>query len=114
MEREEMFGAILDSIPFKIVFVDTDYVIRYMNKSAKFYYYQIRGYRDLEGKSIFNCHKPESVEKIKVAVERLKNHADQIYLGVTSDNQRFYLNPVRDDNGELIGFFERFELNLQK
>ena len=34
-EREKMFEAILDSIPYKIVFVDTDFVIRFMNKTAK-------------------------------------------------------------------------------
>jgi hypothetical protein len=24
------------------------------------------------------------------------------------------MNPVRDENGELIGYFERFEMNLEK
>ena len=88
-EREKLFEAILDSIPYKIVFMDTDFVIRFMNKTAKHHYYGMRGYRDLEGKSIFACHNEKSAE-------------------------RFYINPVRDENGELIGFFERFEMNLQK
>ena len=68
----------------------------------------------LIGKSLFECHNEASVEKIKQAVEKLKNHANEMYLGVTVDNQRFYLNPVRDEKGRLVGFFERFELNLQK
>ena len=113
-EREKMFEAILDSIPYKIVYVDTDFIIRFMNKTAKHHYYGMRGYRDLEGKSIFDCHNPTSVTRIREAVEKLKDHKNQIYLGVTPGNERFYINPVRDENGELIGFFERFEMNLQK
>jgi hypothetical protein len=29
-------------------------------------------------------------------------------------NQRLYITPVRNAQGELIGYFERFEMNLQK
>lgn len=34
MAREEMMAYILDSVPYRIVFVDTDHVIRYMNRRA--------------------------------------------------------------------------------
>lgn len=34
MTREEMMAYILDSVPYRIVFVDTDHVIRYMNWQA--------------------------------------------------------------------------------
>ncbi|MCI8342386.1 MAG: PAS domain-containing protein [Firmicutes bacterium] len=114
MEKEKMLEYILDSYPYKVVFVDTDFIIRYLNKAAKYHYYDFRGYDELIGKSLFECHNEASVEKIKQAVEKLKNHANEMYLGVTVDNQRFYLNPVRDEKGRLVGFFERFELNLQK
>ncbi|HIT95089.1 MAG TPA: hypothetical protein IAC43_07870, partial [Candidatus Faecivivens stercoripullorum] len=53
MNREEMFEAILDSIPYRIVFVDTDHIIRYLNKEARHHYYDVRGYDELVGKSIF-------------------------------------------------------------
>ena len=114
MDRLQMLEYILDSYPYKLVFVDTDYIIRYMNKEAKHHYYDVRGYSDLIGKSIFDCHTEASKEKIIAAVERLKNHANEIYLGVSPSNHRFYLNPVRNEKGELVGFFERFEMNLQK
>lgn len=51
---------------------------------------------------------------ILAAVEKLKNHGNEIYLGVSVDNERKYINPVRDENGTLIGYFERFERNVQK
>ena len=105
MTREEMMACILDSVPYRIVFVDTDHIIRYMNREAKHHYYAVRGYGDLIGKSIFECHS---------AVEKLKNHGNEIYLGVSVYNERKYINPVRDENGVLIGYFERFERNLQK
>ena len=114
MDRLKMLEMILDSYPYKLVFVDTDFVIRYMNRAARYHYYQVRGYRDLIGRSLFDCHNAHSQEMIRTAVEKLKHHANEMYLGVTPDNQRFYLNPVRDEHGSLVGFFERFELNLQK
>ena len=105
---------ILDALPYPVVFVDTEHVIRYMNQEAKHRYYDVRGYRDLIGKSLFDCHQEASREMILKAVEKLKNHGNEIFLGLSVRNERIYINPVRDENGELIGYFERFELNLQK
>lgn len=115
MERERMLSYILDSYPYPIVFVDCDHIIRYLNKRAEFHYYQERGYKNLIGKSIFSCHnEPNSAEMIKSAVEKLKCHANEIFLKVNVRNERVYFVPVRDENGDLIGYFERFELNLHK
>ena len=114
MEKLEMLEAILDSYPYRVVFVDCDHVIRYLNRAAKYHYYQVRGYRDLIGRYLFDCHQELSRERIEAAVEKLRRHGNEIYLGVTPDNQRYYINPVRNEEGELLGYFERFELNLQK
>lgn len=105
---------ILDSLPHPVIFVDTDHIIRYMNKEAKYRYYEQRGYRELIGKSLFNCHNEKSAEMIRQAVERLKNHGKESFIGLSDRNERIYLNPVRDENGELLGYFERFEFNIQK
>ena len=114
MERSQIMGYILDSFPYPIVFVDCNHSIQYLNYAAKEFYYHKRGYGNLEGKSLFDCHNDLSREKIEIAIEKLKNHSDEIYIGVNVRNQRYYLNPVRDENGELLGYFERFEMNLQK
>ncbi|MGC8493268.1 MAG: PAS domain-containing protein [Syntrophobacteraceae bacterium] len=114
MEREKMLAYILDALPYPIVFVDGDHTIRYMNKAAEYHYYAQRGYNQLIGKSVFECHSPRSQEKIREAVEKLRNHGQEIFLAVAVNNQRIYINPVRNENGDLIGYFERFELNLQK
>ena len=69
MEKLEMLEAILDSYPYRVVFVDCDHVIRYLNRAAKYHYYQVRGYRDLIGRSLFDCHQELSRARIEAAVE---------------------------------------------
>lgn len=54
MDEKTILKGILDSYPYPIVFVDNDYIIRYLNRYAKYHYYQERGYRDLIGKSLFD------------------------------------------------------------
>lgn len=114
MEKDKMLTYILDAYPYSIVFVDCDHIIRYMNKMAEYHYYKERGYSELIGKSLFECHNAQSEEKIRSHIDKLKNHGNEIFLGVSVKNQRIYISPVRNENGELIGYFERFELNLQK
>ncbi|GAB6152434.1 hypothetical protein JCM17380_11840 [Desulfosporosinus burensis] len=64
---------------------------------------------------IFACHQnPKSEEMIKSVVEQLKKHANEVFLKVNQRNERIYIVPVRDENGDLLGYIERFEMNLQK
>lgn len=115
MQELEMLRAILDSYPYPIVFVDNDYIIRYMNRNARYHYYEERGYHDLIGASLFACHDaPSSVEKIKAAYEGIRRNGKEVFIGVSARNQRIYMQGVRGSDGKWIGFFERFELNLQK
>jgi len=111
---ETTLRLILDALPFPIVFVDTTHTIRLMNKRAKFHYYEERGYRDLIGKSVFDCHNETSKERILKIVETLKNHGREVFLTVAGNNERLYVTPVRNEAGELIGYFERFEGNYQR
>jgi len=114
MDECAMLRGILDSYPYPIVFVDNEYVIRFVNRYAKYYYYQERGYKDLIGKNLFDCHDyPASNEKIKRAYEKMKKDGKDCFVGVNIKNQRVYMQGVRNAEGEMIGFIERFELNLQ-
>ena len=94
--------------------MDNDYKIRFMNRNAEYHYYQERGYSDLIGASIFECHNNEkSVERIKTAYEGIKRNGKEVFIGVSTRNLRIYIQGVRNSKGEWIGFFERFELNQQ-
>lgn len=112
--NENSLRLILDALPFPVVFVDADHIIRFLNKRAKFHYYEERGYRDLVGASIFDCHNEKSKERIIAIVEKLKNHGRESFLAINEKNERVFVTPVRDDEGQFIGYFERFEGNYQK
>ena len=114
MDLDVIMKGILDSYPYPIVFVDDTFTIRFMNRCAQYHYYKERGYGPLIGRSIFDCHDYESTnEKIRTAFEKMRSDGKEIFLKVNARNQRVYMQPVRDDAGRLIGFFERFELNQQ-
>ena len=114
MEEIEILRGILNSYPYPIVFVDNDYIIRFMNQNAQYHYYAERGYQDLIGKSLFSCHNSEkSIERIKTSYEGIKQNGKEVFIGINTRNQRIYMQGVRGSHENWIGFFERFELNLQ-
>lgn len=115
LQELDILSGILNAYPYPIVFVDNDYIIRYINQYAKYHYYTERGYHDLIGKSIFDCHQTEqAVKRIKSAYEGIQQNGKEVFIGVNTRNQRIYMQGVRNNQGEWIGFFERFELNLAK
>lgn len=111
MEKLEIVKGILDSYPYNIIFVNNDYIISFMNKKAEDHYRK-KG-KDLIGKNIFDCHNEKSVEKIKRTYEEIKKTGKDVFIFVNSKNQRVYMQGVKNEKGEWIGFIERFELNLQ-
>lgn len=114
MDEITIMKGILDSYPYPIVFVDDAFIIRFMNRYAEYHYYQERGYSGLIGRSIFDCHDREaSKDRIRAAFEKMKSDGKEVFVGVNLRNQRLYMQPVRDGAGKLIGFFERFEMNLR-
>jgi len=106
--------AILDTINHPIVFVDTDHVIRYLNKPAMKRYYEVRGYSDLIGKSLFDCHNEDSRKHIIALYERLQAGENEIFLKIgkfNKFNEKITVIAVRDKDGALLGYYERFEKN---
>lgn len=112
----EAYQAILDSVKHPIVFVDNDHIIRFMNRAAKVRYYERRGYAELIGKSILDCHNPVSINQIMQAYKRLENGEDEVRLHLDKDREKATVFVgVRDDNGRLLGYYERSErTNAQK
>lgn len=111
MEELKILKGILNSYPYFVVFVDNEYIIRFMNKTAQDHYDK-KG-KKLIGKSIFDCHNEKSIEIIKKNYEEIKRTGKDIFIFVNSKNQRVYMQGVKNEKGEWIGFIERFELNLQ-
>jgi DUF438 domain-containing protein len=105
--------ALLDSIADPIVFVDNDHVIRYLNLAAA-RRYAARGHGDLLGKPLADCHKRESMEKIGRIHAQLLDGLDEVFEAVNSRNQRVFVRAVRDGDGRLLGYYERFEPNAER
>ncbi|MFC1978728.1 PAS domain-containing protein [Chloroflexota bacterium] len=101
--------AILDTINNPIVFVDNEHVIRYLNKSAAKLYYDTRNYSDLVGRSIFDCHSDKSQKLIIDQYEQLKAGENEISRTAAEKNKKIITVAVRGKDGELLGYYERFE-----
>ena len=101
--------AILDTINHPIVFVDNDHMIRYLNKAAEERYYKTKGYSELIGKSIFDCHAEKSREQIIEHYELLKAGENEIERLVPKIGRKFTTIAVRNSDGNLMGYYERSE-----
>jgi PAS domain S-box-containing protein len=106
---QKIYEAILDSIDSPIVFVDNNHIIRHLNEAARSRYYDKRGYSNLIGKSLFDCHNPASQEEIKRLHERLLAGENEIFLQVNKDQEKITVVGVRAADGQLFGYYERFE-----
>lgn len=105
MTEEELYSAFLDSLNQPFVFVDTEHVIRYMNKPAVERY---KGRPAEVGRSIFDCHNENSNRIIREVFEALKQGEDERII-TDSEEYRIYMRAVRDKDGNLIGYYERYE-----
>ncbi len=103
---KEILMAILDAYAYEIVFVDRNHIVCYMNKTAKERY----GQRVIIGNSLFNCHNENSKTKIEEFLKRAdagENEMFELLNGKTGEREFFV--PVRNENNEVIGYFERHE-----
>jgi PAS domain S-box-containing protein len=104
-----IYEALLDTVNSPIVFVDNDHVIRYLNRAAKIRYYEKRGYTDLIGKSLFDCHNAESEKQVRQIHSKLSDGENEVFLKMSDNNEKITVIAVRDADGKLIGYYERFE-----
>ena len=98
-------AALLDSIKDPVLFADTQHVIRYMNKAA------IAHFDDgaaLLGRSLLDCHNENSRRKI-VEISAAMHVGEDERLISEDDKQRIYMRAVRDADGRLLGYYERYE-----
>ena len=107
MEELEIVKSILDSYPHSVVFVDNNYIIRFMNKRAKDRHNK-EG-KALIGQSISDCHNKESMERIKEYYEKLKKTGEDVLISINSKGQKIYMHGIKNEKEEWIGFIERFE-----
>lgn len=105
MELSAFFKAVLEVERSAVVLCNLDHVIVYMNPFAKKRYH-----RDLTGQNLMDCHNADSRAKIESCLAWFKespenNHVYEFYN--EKENKDVYLEALRNDAGELIGYWER-------
>lgn len=108
IDRETLL-AIVETVTYPIVFVDTTHTVRFLNKAARRRYYEQRGVPNLLGKSIFDCHQETTRAQIVQLFDRMRAGEDEIYLKVNKYREKVFIVAVRGQDGALIGYYERFE-----
>ena len=96
---------LLDSLKDPFVFCDTSHVIRYMNRAARERY---AGKPAEIGRSIFDCHNDASNAQIIQIVTDFGHGGDEELI-TDDERHRIYLRAVRDTDGKLLGYYERYE-----
>lgn len=103
----QLFKSILQQDRAPIVVCDMSSTVVYMNPAA------LAKYRvDLTGKSIRSCHPSAANEKMDAVLEWFgKSKDNNLVYTFRNDreNKDVYMVALRDDDGELIGYYEKHE-----
>lgn len=111
MELFDYFKSIIDTDRCPVVVCDLKHEIIYMNPTAVERYGK-RGGAGLIGRSLLDCHGPESVEMIRKTVEWFgrSRHNNIVYTSrIERENKDVYMVALRDGEGRLIGYYEKHE-----
>ncbi len=107
MKLYKLFKSILDMDSAPVVVCDMDDIIVYMNPSAIERYH-----KDLTGASIKECHPQKANEMIEKVISWFKeSNGNNIIYTYRNDkeNKDVYMVALRDDDGTLIGYYEKHE-----
>ena len=104
------FKSIVDQDRAAVVICNLEHEIIHMNPAAVRNYEKWGGDR-LVGKSLLDCHNPESVKRIKKVVDWFaadEGHNMVYTFHNEKQNKDVYMVALRDE-GKLIGYYEKHE-----
>lgn len=109
------FKSVIDQDQASVVICDLEHKILYMNP-ASIKNYEKRGGNSLVGKSLLDCHNPQSQELIHKVVDWFK--ADKSHNKVHTffnekQNKDVYMIALRDESKKLIGYYEKHEFRTK-
>ena len=111
MELAKYFQSIIEQDQCAVVICNPEHEIIYMNPAAVARYAR-RGGAKLVGCSLLECHNEKSGEMIKKVVGWFAESKDHniIYTSHNiKENKDVYMVALRDENGALIGYYEKHE-----
>ncbi len=99
------YTSLLNSITDSILVADTNHIVQYMNKAAIAHH---TGGEELLGSNLLKCHNEESQKMMIEILAEMRNGLDEKLI---TDNEklRAFMRAVRNEKGELIGYYERYE-----
>jgi len=101
----KILAALLDSLTVPVLFADTEHIICFLNKAAADQYE--KGF-DLVGMSLLDCHNAESREIMQDILTEMRQGLSEKLI-TDNEKHRIYMRAVRDKEGKLLGYFERYE-----
>ena len=111
MNLNPFFKSIIDQDPVPVVICGVDHTILYLNPAA-IRAHADRGGEAMVGQSLLDCHKPESNRRIQQVVDwfRADVRHNRVYTAHRDKfNRDQYMVALRDDDGTLIGYYEKHE-----
>ncbi len=111
MELFPFFKSIIDEDKNPIVICNLDHIIVYANPAACAAY-ERHGGEALLGKNVMDCHDNKSKMLIQIVVDwfakDIKNNRTHTFFE-KDKNKDIYMVALRDDDGNLIGYYEKHE-----
>ena len=107
----QMFKSAMEMDRSAVVICDLQHTIVYMNPAA-IQRYEKWGGEALVGKSLMGCHNEKSCEMIEKVIDWFGKSKDNnlVYTFYNEkENKDVYMVALRDDAGELIGYYEKHE-----
>lgn len=111
MELSSYFKSIIDQDRCAVVICNLRHEMIYMNPAASSRY-EKHGGNKLVGKSLLDCHNAKSQEMIKKTInwfEKSKENNIVFTYHNEKENKDVYMVALRDDEGTLIGYYEKHE-----
>ncbi len=110
MKYGAFYKSIIDQDRCAVVICNPEHEIIYMNPAAV-KYYEKRGGEKLIGRSLLDCHNPDSKEKI-IQVVKWFEESEKHNLVYTFHNEKqnkdVYMVALREE-GRFIGYYEKHE-----
>ena len=111
MNMTELYKSVLEADRAAVVICDLSHTIVYMNPAAKTRYEKWGGAK-LLGRCLLDCHNEKSREMILRVLDWFRKSGDNniVYTSCNpKENKDVYMVALRDDTGNLIGYYEKHE-----
>jgi len=98
-------AQVLNSLADPVLVADPGHTVIYMNNAAVGHY---TGGEALMGTSLLDCHNEHS-QKVMIEVLAGLRSGEKERLISDDEKRRIYMRAVRDEAGEVVGYYERHE-----